>query len=178
VAIETGGPRNSRPGNLNALFFEAMEKFDKPDALQVKRGGTYQPISSRELADGVRQVALGLQDIGVKRGDRVAILSENRPEWVIADYACLTTGVTDVPVYPTLPAEQIPYILNDSASVAIFTSTPEQAAKIAEVRSQLKSVRHVIGFGDTKRPGEDFTLDEIRARGRARFRPAPRPAVT
>jgi long-chain acyl-CoA synthetase len=68
-------------------------------------------------------------------------------------------------VYPTLPAEQIPYILNDSASVAIFTSTAEQAGKVAEVRSQLRTVRHVIGFGDTKRPGEDYTLEEIRARG-------------
>jgi len=167
VNHQSGGPRNSKPGTLNALLFDAIERFDKPDALQVKRSGAYQPISSRELADAVRQVALGLQEIGVNRGDRVAILSENRPEWVFADYACLTSGFTDVPVYPTLPAEQIPYILNDSASVAVFTSTPEQAAKIASVRSQLKTVRHVIGFGATKNPAEDLTLDELRGRGKA-----------
>jgi long-chain acyl-CoA synthetase len=160
----SGGPRNSSPGTLNKLFFDAIEKFRKPDALQVKKGGAYQPISSQELADGVRQVALGLQAMGINRGDRVAILSENRPEWAIVDYASLTAGLTDVPIYPTLPAEQIPYILNDSGAVAIFTSTPEQAAKIAQVRAQCRSLKYVIGFGDTTRPGEDLTLDQVRAK--------------
>ena len=163
----SGGPRNSTPGTLNKLFFDAIERFKKPDALQFKKDGVYRPISSAELADRVRQVAIGLQELGIKRGDRVAILSENRPEWAIADYACLTAGLTDVPIYPTLPAEQIPYILNDSGAVAIFASTPEQAAKVAAIRSQCKSLRHVIGFGDSPRPGEDFTLDQIRAGGRS-----------
>jgi long-chain acyl-CoA synthetase len=161
----SGGPRNSSPGTLNKLFFDAIEKFDKPDALQFKKDGTYQPISSRELADRVRQVALGLRDLGIQRGDRVAILSETRPEWAIVDLACLTAGFTDVPVYPTLPAEQIPHIVNDSGSVAIFTSTAEQSAKIAQIRGQLKTIRHVIGFGATRQAGEDFTLAEIQARG-------------
>src|SRR6185503_12203609 len=101
----------------------AVAKFDKPDALQYKRDGAFRPMSSRELADRVRQVALGLQELGIKRGDRVAILSENRPEWAIADYAALASGLTDVPLYPTLPAEQLPYLLNDSGAVALFVST-------------------------------------------------------
>jgi len=162
-----GGPRNSTPGTLNKLFFDAIERFKKPNALQVKKGGAYEPIASYALADHARQVALGILEIGVKRGDRVAILSENRPEWAIADYACLTAGLTDVPIYPTLPAEQIPYILNDSGAVAIFTSTPEQAAKIAQVRSRCRTLKHVIGFGDTARRGEDLTLEQIRKRGQA-----------
>lgn len=161
----SGGPRNSTPGTLNKLFFDAVERHSKRDALQVKRDGAYRPIASGELADRVRQIALGLQEIGVQRGDRVAILSENRPEWAIVDYASLTAGLTDVPIYPTLPAEQIPYILNDSGAVAIFTSTPEQAAKIAQVRAQCRSLKYVIGFGETTRPGEDFTLDQVRSRG-------------
>ena len=57
------------------------------------------------------------------------ILSENRPEWAIADFACLTAGMADVPIYPTLPAEQMVHILNDSGAVVMFVSTPEQAAK-------------------------------------------------
>ena len=161
----SGGPRNSKPGTLTRLFFEAIERHDKPDTLQVKKDGAFRPISALQLTDSVRRVALGLQEIGISRGDRVAILSENRPEWAIADYAALTAGLTDVPIYPTLPAEQIPYILNDSGAVAIFTSTPEQAAKIAGVRAQCRSLKHVIGFGDSKRPGEDFTLDELITRG-------------
>ena len=163
--LASGGPRNSAPGTLNKLFFDAIDRFKKPDALQFKRDGRYQPISSSDLADRVRHVAMGLQEIGVKRGDRVAILSETRPEWAIVDFACLTAGLTDVPVYPTLPAEQIPYIVNDSGAVAIFTSTPEQSAKIAGIRSELKSIKHVIGFSSTRQPGEDMTLDELRARG-------------
>src|SRR5687768_10802155 len=165
--LSTGGPRNSSPGTLNRLFFDAIEKFNKPDALQYKKNGTYVPISSRELAERVRHVALGLLDLGIKRGDRVGILSETRPEWAIVDFACLTAGLTDVPVYPTLPADQVPHILNDSGSVAVFTSNADQAAKIAQVRGQLKSIRHVIGFGASKQPGEDLTLDELRARGKA-----------
>jgi long-chain acyl-CoA synthetase len=163
----SGGPRNSAPGTLNKLFFDAVERFQKPDALQYKRDGSYRPISSRELADRVRCVSLGLHELGVKRGDRVAILSETRPEWAIVDYACLSAGLTDVPVYPTLPAEQIPYIVNDSGAVMIFTSTPDQAAKVAQIRSQLKTITQVIGFGTSRNPGEDFTLEEIRAKGQA-----------
>jgi long-chain acyl-CoA synthetase len=165
--IASGGPRNSTPGTLNKLFFDAVERHGKPDAIQVKRGGSYRPISSLELSDRVRQVALGLQEIGLQRGDRVAILSENRPEWAIVDYACLTAGMTDVPIYPTLPAEQIPFILNDCGAAAIFTSSPEQAAKIASIRSQCRSLKYAIGFGEAARPGEDFTLDQIRSRGHA-----------
>src|SRR5205809_292542 len=98
--IASGGPRNSQPGTLNHLFFDAVERFDKPDALQAKVQGTYQPISHRSLATRVRRAAIGLYELGVRHGDRVVVLSENRPEWAIADYACLATGVTDVPVYP------------------------------------------------------------------------------
>src|SRR5947207_2394590 len=129
----SGGPRNSSPGTLTKLFFDAVSKYDLPNALQVKVDGAYRPISHRDLADRVRRVALGLQELGVRPGDRVAILSENRPEWAIADFACLTAGVTDVPFYPNLPPEQIPYLLNDSGSVAIFCSTAAQSAKVAGV---------------------------------------------
>src|SRR5437762_13409965 len=109
ATLASGGPRNSTPGTLNTLFFDAVERHGKPDALQEKRDGTYQPISSRELADRVRQVALGLQDIGIKRGHRIAIPSEDRPEWPVAAHASPTTGLTNRPIYPTPPPQQIPY---------------------------------------------------------------------
>src|SRR5438874_2998370 len=112
--IFSGGPRNSAPGTLNQLFFDAVERFNKPDALQVKRGGRYQPISHAELAERVRRVALGLEELGIRARDRVGIISENRPEWAIADYACLTAYTADVPVYTNLPPDQAAYILRDS----------------------------------------------------------------
>ena len=161
----TGGPRPTPPGTLNSLFFEAIDKFDKPDALMVKVGGAYRPISHKTLAERVRRAALGLGALGVKRGDRVAILGENRPEWAIADFACLTVGVTDVPIYPTLPAEQITYILRDSGTVAIFVSNADQAAKIAKIRSELPALKHVIGFEQGRLEGSDLTIAELEARG-------------
>ena len=94
-----GGPRPA-PGTLNKLFFDAISQYNRPDALQVKSAGAYRPISHSEVAGRVRHAARGLQSLGVRRGDRVAILSENRPEWALADYASLTAGLTDVPSLP------------------------------------------------------------------------------
>src|SRR4029077_2212576 len=128
------------------------------DALQSKIGGSYKPISHRELADRVRRVALGLQELGLQPGERVAILSENRPEWAIADYACLTSALTDVPFYPNLPTEQLPYLINDSGSVAVFSSNATQSAKLAEIRSKVPSLKYVIGLSATRQPGDDMTL--------------------
>jgi long-chain acyl-CoA synthetase len=164
--IVSGGPRPT-PGTLVQLFFDAVERYDKPDALQSKVSGSYQPMSHRALATHVHHIGLGLRALGIERGARVGILSENRPEWAIADYACLTTGLVDVPVYPTLPAEQIAYILKDAGVVALFVSTAVQAAKVAEVRPQLSALRHVIGFGDTSWPGVDLTFATLEARGKA-----------
>jgi long-chain acyl-CoA synthetase len=163
----SGGPRNSTPGTLTRLFFDAVEKFKRPDALQYKESGSYHPISHQQLGDRVRRVALGLQELGLQPGDRVAILSENRPEWAIADYACLASGLTDVPFYPNLPAEQVPYLINDSGAVAIFCSNAAQSAKVAGIRASCPSLRYVIGFSTTKQPGEDLTLADLEAKGMA-----------
>ena len=163
----SGGPRQSSPGTLTQLFFESAERFDKPDALQVKVGGAWRPISHRTLVERVRHVSLGLRGLGLAPGDRVAILSENRPEWAIADYACLTARLADVPVYPTLPADQVAHVLRDSGSTAIFVSTPEQAEKIREIRGQLPALRTVISFADPKPAGVDMTFAELEAKGRA-----------
>ena len=165
--IVSGGPRNSRPGTLNQLFFDAVQRFDKPDALQVKVRGRYEPLSHRTLATRVRRAALGLQELGVRHGDRLVLLSENRPEWAIADYACLTTGVTDVPIYPNETSEAAAYIIQDSGAVAAFVSTPDQAAKIAAVRSQCPGLRFVVGFGEARFTGADHTLAELERLGEA-----------
>ena len=158
-----GGPR-PKPGTLNQLFFDAVTKFNRPDALQVKTGGAYKPISHKEVAERVRHAARGLSYLGVRRGDRVAILSENRPEWAIADFACLTAGMTDVPIYPTLPSDQIGYILKDSGASAIFVSNKEQAEKIREIRSTLPALKSVIGFDDI--PGlTNLSIAELEKHG-------------
>jgi long-chain acyl-CoA synthetase len=158
-----GGPRPA-PGTLTSLFFDAVSQFNRPDALQVKVAGAYKPISHSEVAERVRHSARGLTSLGVRRGDRVGILSENRPEWAIADFACLTAGLTDVPIYPTLPADQIAYVLKDSGAVAIFVSNKTQAEKIREIRAQLPALKTVIGFDES--PGlVNMSMADLQKRG-------------
>ncbi len=159
------GPPRPAPGTLTQLFFDAIAKFAKPAALRFKQNGQWQDISHAMLLDRVRHTSLALQELALTRGDRVALLSENRPEWAIADYACLTAGLADVPIYPTLPAEQMVHILNDSGAVAMFVSTPEQAAKIARIRPDVPSLRRVISFCSPAPAGCDVTMDEFMAEG-------------
>ncbi|MBK5188213.1 MAG: long-chain fatty acid--CoA ligase [Gemmatimonadaceae bacterium] len=159
------------PATLAQLFVEAVEEHDQPNALLTKVGGVYQPLSHRTIADRVRRVAFGLRALGVPAGNRVAILSENRPEWAIADYACLMAGMADVPIYPTLPAEQIAYILRDSGAVAIFVSTAEQAKKIRSVRADLPALQHVIVFDEDAATGGEISMAALEARGAAAMTP-------
>ena len=161
------GPPRPAPGTLTQLFFDAIETYDKPAALRFKQDGRWQDISHAMLLDRVRHTSLALQELSLNRGDRVALLSENRPEWAIADYACLTAGLADVPIYPTLPAEQMVHILNDSGAVAMFVSTPDQAAKIARIRPDVPSLRRVISFCAPAPAGCDITLDDFMAEGAA-----------
>ena len=161
------GPPRPAPGTLTKLFFDAIANFSKPAALRYKKDGAWVDISHAQLLERVRRTSLALTDLGLARGDRVAILSENRPEWAVADYACLSAGLADVPIYPTLPAEQMMHILNDSGAVAMFVSSLEQAAKIARIRPDLPALRTVISFIAPAPVGCDMTMDEFIARGAA-----------
>ena len=124
-------------------------------------------LSYRDLADRIQDLSIGLLDLGLATGDRVAILSENRPEWAIADYACLTARCADVPIYPTLLARQVEHNLADSESVAVFVSTQTQLEKVLAARERLPVLKHIIAFdADVTGPGV-LSLDAMYARGRA-----------
>ena len=128
---------------LNDIFFNAVAA-NVPRILTYKQGGQWKDISSQELYRQVTAVARALQAWGLGRGDHVAILSENRPEWQIADFACLLLGIVDVPIYATLPADQIIYLLNNSEARAIFVSTQEQLQKVLQIRQQTKIEKIVL----------------------------------
>ena len=162
-----GGPRPPE-GTLTQLFFDSISRYDKPDAMLYRAEvNVWRPVSHRTIKERVRHLSLGLRELGLERGDRVAILSENRPEWALADWACLTGSITDVPIYPTLPAEQIPHILNDSGATAIFVSTRLQAEKLASVRAQVPALKHVIVFDQAAASLGDQTLAQLEAVGQA-----------
>ena len=136
-------------------------------AVRAKRGGEWLQLSYRELAERVQDLSLGLLDLGIRPGDRIAILSENRPEWAISDYACLAARCTDVPIYPTLTAKQIEHNLCDSGAVAVLLSSREQLEKIQSIRPQIPALRHVIAFDEAAAGSGALTLEQVYARGRA-----------
>jgi long-chain acyl-CoA synthetase len=123
-------------------------------------------LSYQDLADRVQDLSLGLFELGVAAGDKVAILSENRPEWLVADYACLAARCPDVPIYPTLPSKQTEYILRDAAAVAILVSTPGQVEKLLPIRERLPALRHIIAFDAPAARAGVLKLEDVMARGR------------
>jgi len=133
---------------LTKLFFSAVDRHRRPDALLYKAGGQWHPLSHHEVERRVTQLAAALAARGVERGDRIALLSENRPEWAITDYAAQGLGAIDVPIYTTLPANQIAYILNDCGARAIFVSTREQLDKVLEILDDVPSLEAIVVFDD------------------------------
>lgn len=113
---------------LNRLLLTAAERFGDQPALGI--AGQPARISYRELEGRVAVAAARLESLGVRAGDRVAILSTNAPEWAVADYAALSLGAVTVPVYPTLPAAQVAEIVRDCDARVVFTSGSDQSAKL------------------------------------------------
>jgi long-chain acyl-CoA synthetase len=146
-------------------FLEAVETYDKPDAFRYKSGGRFVGLSHRRVMEMVYKAALGLQALNLAKQDRVALLSENRYEWIVSDLAILSAGCITVPVYPTLPTNQIEYILNDSESRAVFVSTGEQLAKVQACRANLPQLQHVISFDPDCNADGVITLEALIARG-------------
>lgn len=129
---------------LNDIFFTLDANRREKAMLVQDRSGVWQPISSRELCRRIRGVAGMLRLWGIGKGDRVAILAENRWEWAVADFACLSIGAIDVPLYPTLLADQIRVLLADSGSRILFVSTRAQYEKVEAIRSATPLERIVL----------------------------------
>ncbi|HEY7574774.1 MAG TPA: AMP-binding protein, partial [Thermoanaerobaculia bacterium] len=164
---------NSEVRTLCDIFLSAAAS-GKPDLLISKVRGSWMPISASDFGFTVRALSLGLNALGVQPGDRVAILSENRPEWAMADYAVQCAGAWSVPIYPTLPPAQIAGLLKDCAARAIFVSNEEQLAKIRAIKSQCPALEYVIlieGAG----PAESgyLTFHQVVDRGRPTLEMSP-----
>src|SRR5258708_11220139 len=134
-------------------IFEIAAQSDRPDLLCSREGEAWRPIASRDFAFTVRALALGLNALGMQPGDRVALLSENRPEWAITDYAIVCSGALTVPIYPTLPAESIVQLLNDSGARIAVASTADQLEKLVSIRPRCPSLEHILSI-DAEPPAE------------------------
>jgi len=133
-----------REDTIPLMFFARAAKYRNRCALKVKRAGKYCDISWLEFEDKVKNLAYGLLTLGLSPGDKVGLLSENRPEWAYSDLAVLSIGCADTPLYPTDVANQIGYILADSDSKIVIVSNRDQLAKILAIRSKTPALRKII----------------------------------
>ena len=131
------------PKTLNDIYATTVS-IDRPAIMKYKSGDKWVDVTVPEFRDTVRGLAYALNELGVKSGDRVAILSENRPEWTMSDFAILCAGAVTVPVYPTLLGWQIEYILNDAGTVVIVCSNKEQLDKVLEIRGHVPCLNTII----------------------------------
>ncbi|HET9305352.1 MAG TPA: long-chain fatty acid--CoA ligase [Candidatus Sulfotelmatobacter sp.] len=128
---------------LNDIFYSALERnLDR--MMLYREAGKWLPISSREFGINVARTARALHEWGIRPGDRVAILSENRPEWPTADMAILALKAVTVPLYTTLTAEQTAFVLNDSGCRVIFLSSDQHLQKLLPILSQTKLEKIVV----------------------------------
>src|SRR5712691_8322493 len=134
------------PTTLVEVYERVVRVYRKPDTLNYKRGGVWHSISSNEMLARAQRIALGLYSLGVRKDDRVALLSESCVEWVMADQGCIFAGAVGVPIYPTLTPPQAAYILKDSGARALFVSTPAKLAEIEVALSECGDVENVVVF--------------------------------
>jgi long-chain acyl-CoA synthetase len=133
------------------MFLEIVQKYENTPskfAFLRKVAGKYQGITYAELREMTESFAAGLLELGVERGDRVGIVSENRLEWVIADFAAAAIGAVSVPVFPTLTPKQIQYIYDNCSVSCIIVSNSFQLNKILKVANELRALEHIVIMND------------------------------
>jgi len=150
---------------LPQLVLNTFKEYPKDNFILFKKEGAYLPLSTAAFSLPVKHLSLGLQALGFGAGDKFVILCENRPEWVMADLAALCSGGITVPIYTTLVAEQVRYIIDDSDAKVVLVSNAEQWKKIEAVKAQLGKVQHFLML-DGPAPAGVKSVAEVMERGR------------
>jgi len=162
---------------LSQVFLNTCRTYVKDNLLMYKKEGRYVPISTAEFESRVRHLSLGFRALGLRPGDKAVIFSENRPEWVMTDFAVLCAGGITVPIYPSLMPEQVKYIINDSDAQIVVCSNRELWLKVEAVRKDLPKVRSFVMI-DEEAPAGLLTLGEVAAKGRPAAEAEPGTFVT
>jgi len=154
---------------LARMFWSRVEQGGDRPAQQFKTGSGWATLSARELGEVVREVALGLIALGRGKGDRVALLSASRAEWVQADFAIFSAGGVTVPIYPSYPPDLIAYVVNDSEARTLIVEDAAQLAKALEARDAMPNLEHIIvmtGYDAPEPPKMVMTWQALRRLGR------------
>jgi long-chain acyl-CoA synthetase len=170
AAAVTVSPDNeslTAPATLPAVCLQAVARHNKPDTVSEKRGDEWVHISAGEFIRRVRHIALGLADLGIQAQDRVALISENRPEWSIADLAILSVGAVTVPLYTTQSVDQIEFILRDSGARALMISGGRVLKHARKGFAGIDHLEKVIVFDAESGPAaaNAINLESIETRG-------------
>ncbi len=143
---------------LTKSFLNAVDQHASPRAQMYRTAEGWQSITAQEMLRRVAGLSKALGELGIKSGDRVAILAPNCPEWHVADFAIQGVGAASVPIYFNESLDRLVYIMNDSGARIVFTSGEAQARKIAECREKLSALEHVISVA----PLSDLSGDTLR----------------
>ena len=134
---------------INQMVQNTIQQYGSKTALSHKVDKKYQDISYATLAERIKDFCLGLTELGLQKGDRVALLSENRPEWAITDLATLAGGGVTVPMFSTLTSAQVEYIVRDSGAKILCVSSERQLQKIKDWDANVPTnLQHIVIFDD------------------------------
>ncbi len=157
------------PQTIPHFCLEAFRRHQKTDALSYKVKDVWENLSGETVIEKIKFIALGLADLGVKAGDRIAIISENRPEWSLTDLAILSLRAVNVPIYTTQAVEQIRYILEDSGAKMLFVSGKKIFRHAENAIQSVERLEKLIFFDSDALPEMDnraMTYDALETRGR------------
>lgn len=143
----------NEPRTLADLFRYALEELPREDALNFKQGGEWKKISTAEMYGRAQNIAYGLHSLGLSKGDRVAILAPNSPDWTITDAACQLSGVIDVPIYTTLAPPSVEYILKDSGVRVLFLENSKSLELLKEPIGNCPEIEQVVLFSGEEAEG-------------------------
>ncbi len=152
------------------LFYRSVDTYRKPEHLKYKKDGAWRAVSSEELRAAVEETSMGLRALGIGRGDKVAILSENRPEWVFADLATLCTGAADATIYPTLTRRRCSTSSRTRSRRSSSSRTRPRRPRSPRCATRLPRLQHVVRFDPAPAPART-SLDELRAKGKEALAP-------
>jgi len=162
------------PRTLIGIFLESVDRLNKPAVFMRKSAAGWESIPAARARADVEKFAHGLAALGVGRGDRVALLAENRYEWAVSDLATLGLGAVTVPIYPTLTAQQVRYMLENSEAKVCIVSTPAQLDKVHQIADSLPNLKAIVAMEPAPpTSGRSHSFADLLVEGERRRAAAP-----